>query len=34
MENPLAFTDIAHFMCEGLAKHNLNVEIESLSIST
>ena len=33
-ENPLAFTDIAHFVCDGLAKHNLNVGIESPSIST
>lgn len=24
---------IAHFMCDGLAKHNLNVGIKNLSIS-
>lgn len=34
MENPLAFTDIVHFMCDVLAKHNLNVGIESPSTST
>jgi len=32
--NPLAFTDIVHFVCDGLAKHNLNAGIESRSIST
>lgn len=34
MESPLAFTDIAHFMCNSLTKNNLNVGIESPSIST
>lgn len=34
MESPLAFTDIAHFMCNSLTKNDLNVGIESPSIST